>query len=97
MPNVPRIPLAAHSRRSTLRKAVLTAGGAALLVTAMGECRKAQAQSKMAQKAVGYQDSPQGAESCGNCIQFMAPASCKIVEGSISPGAWCKVYAKKPA
>ncbi len=96
MTDISKIPLVELSRRSTLRKFALTAGSAALLVATMRE-REAQAQSKMTQKAVAYQDSPQGSESCGNCIQFTVPASCKIVEGNISPGAWCKVYAKKPA
>ncbi len=89
------IPLPELSRRSALVKFTLGAGAVALL--AASESKQARAQSKIAQAAVGYQDSPQGAEDCGNCLHFVVPASCKIVEGNISPGAWCKVYAKKPA
>jgi hypothetical protein len=59
--------------------------------------RAVAADTKLAQAVVGYQDSPQGAEACGNCAHFEAPASCKVVAGNISPGAWCKIYAKKSA
>ncbi len=83
------------SRRSALRRLAFAAGGSAMLTTTMIGNRAVAAQTKMAQNAVGYQDSPQGAEDCGNCVQFEPPASCKVVAGSISPGGWCKIYAKK--
>jgi hypothetical protein len=75
-----------------LRNAAFAAGGAAVLVT--GVSRPASA--KAAQKLVGYQDTPHGAQQCDNCSQFVAPASCKVVDGEISPTGWCKVYVKKP-
>jgi hypothetical protein len=83
------------SRRAALRKLALTASGAAALTTGIIPGWAIAAEGKMAQSAVGYQDSPQGAEDCANCSQFEPPAACKIVAGNISPGAWCKVYAKK--
>ena len=97
MTNVSEIQSAELSRRSALRKLALTAGGAAIFATNMTENRAAADQTKMAQKAVAYQDSPQGMQSCGNCMQFEPPASCKVVDGNISPGGWCKIYVKKPA
>ncbi len=84
------------SRRSVLRNLAATAGGAAMLVTTASENRAA-AQTKVAQKAVAYQDTPKGAQRCDNCLQFEVPSSCKVVEGTISPSGWCGVYAKKPA
>ena len=97
MSDVSKIQPAELSRRSTLRKLAFTAGGAAMLATTTSGNRAAAAPTKMTQKAVAYQDSPQGAQSCDNCMQFEPPSSCKVVEGNISPGGWCKIYVKKPA
>jgi hypothetical protein len=59
--------------------------------------RSASAQTKAAQKAVGYQDKPKGPQQCDGCMLFVAPASCKVVEGDIAPAGWCRMYTKKPA
>lgn len=66
-------------------------------VAALGSIASRPAQAKAAQKLVGYQDTPHGAQQCNNCAQFEAPSSCKVVDGTISPTGWCKVYVKKPA
>lgn len=86
-----------QSRRTVIRRFALTVGGTALVGAGLAERRAIAADSKLAQAAVGYQDSPQGAQNCGNCEQFVVPASCKVVAGNISPGSWCKIYAKKSA
>ncbi len=96
MSNLQKIP-AALSRRSLLRDLAFTAGGAAALGATVCGHRAAAAQTKVAQKAVGYQATPQGAQRCDNCMQFEAPSSCKVVDGSIDPAGWCKIYVKKPA
>jgi hypothetical protein len=49
-----------------------------------GKLSKAQAQ---------YQDNPKGIAMCATCTLFVAPRSCKLVEGNISPSGWCKAYA----
>jgi hypothetical protein len=99
MIDAPKIRSAELSRRSILRNlAFTTAGGAALLGTTLSGNRVAAAQTKATQKAVGYQDTPKGAQRCDNCKQFEPPSSCKVVEGNnIEPAGWCKVYVKKPA
>lgn len=51
--------------------------------------------AKAPQKAVKYQDTPKGDQSCENCALFEAPSSCKTVDGTISPQGWCMVYARK--
>jgi hypothetical protein len=84
------------SRRSLLRNAAFAAGGAAILGTTVGP-RSADAATKATQKAVAYQDTPKDAQRCDNCLHFEPASSCKIVEGTIAPAGWCKVYAKKPA
>jgi hypothetical protein len=85
------------SRRSLLREVAFAAGGAAILGMTVGANRADAAQTKATQKAVGYQDTPKGAQRCDNCTQFEPSASCKVVEGNINPAGWCKVYVKKPA
>jgi hypothetical protein len=81
------------SRRCLLRNAV-AASGAVVLASSMID--RAQA-AQVSQKLVAYQETPHGAQQCDNCAQFQAPSSCKVVEGTINPSGWCKVYVKKPA
>jgi hypothetical protein len=88
---------AAPSRRSILRNLAIGAGGAAVLATSVAAGRVAEAQTKATQKAVGYQDTPHGAQRCDNCRQFEPPSSCKTVQGTVAPAGWCKIYVKKPA
>lgn len=57
---------------------------------------RAGAQQKMAQKLVQYQDKPKGAQDCDQCLHFVAPSSCKMVEGTINPKGWCALFAPKP-
>jgi hypothetical protein len=94
---VSEIDSAELSRRSILQKLVSTAGGAVVFATTMSVNRVAVAQTKMSQKVVGYQDTPQADHRCDNCLQFQPPSSCKVVEGNINAAGWCKVYVKKPA
>lgn len=97
MDNTLKIAADEFSRRSMLRTLAVTAGGAAMLGTAMGGTRVAEAQTKVAQKAVSYQDKPKGDQRCDNCTQFQPPSACKVVAGTIVPGGWCTIYVKKPA
>lgn len=76
------------SRRTVL----LAAAGAAPLILASGE-----AQAKLAQNAVKYQTTPNGGHQCDGCAQFVAPQSCKLVDGDIAPTGWCLLWVKKPA
>ena len=95
--NPARADLEELSRRFVLRKLAVTAGGVAALAAMMTANRRAVAQTKMSQKVVGYQDTPQGNHRCDNCLQFLPPSSCKVVDGTINLAGWCKVYVKKPA
>jgi hypothetical protein len=83
------MPIHNPSRRTVLRG--LLAAGCVLYIprsspAETGKVGKAQAQ---------YQDQPKGDQNCANCTQFVAPNSCKLVEGSISPTGWCRLWAKK--
>lgn len=75
------------SRRSLL--AVAAALGVSVIA------KRAEAQAKMSQQAVGYQNAPNGEQRCDACANFEPPASCHIVEGEISPSGWCKMFTKK--
>jgi hypothetical protein len=56
----------------------------------------ARAQQKMAQKLVQYQDTPKNNQKCSDCLHFIAPDQCKLVEGKIKPNGWCALFAPKP-
>ncbi len=76
------------SKRALLRLVVLAAGGALApwhLAAAEGD--------KMSKQQADYQDSPKGIAMCATCTLFVAPHSCKVVDGDVSPNGWCKVYA----
>ena len=77
------------SRRSLLCDGVRLAGAAAL-VTASGT--GAMAQPKISQKAVAYQDHPDGEKRCDRCTHFQAPSACNVVDGPIDPQGSCKLF-----
>jgi len=79
------------SRRRVLKVAVIAAGaGLAARVR-----QSAMAQQKASKEAMKYQDKPNGNMQCDNCSQFVAPDSCKVVEGKISPTGYCIAWVKK--
>ena len=83
------------SQSGKSRRFVLTTGGLLLAAAAVGVAGTAEA--KMAQKGVQYvAKSPKPNMNCGNCASFLAPASCKIVDGVISPAAYCMVWSPAP-
>lgn len=86
-----------QEQRATRRKALKT--GMGLLATAGAlsfAAREAKAQSAQADPStVGYQAKPSNGQQCSGCVQFVAPASCKIVSGTISPSGWCELYSPK--
>ena len=72
------------------RAALVVAGGTVAALAA-----SSPAAAKTAQKAAHYQTTPKGKASCANCAQFIAPKSCKVVDGDVSPSGWCLMYAPK--
>ncbi len=80
----------AATRRQVLRAGLAAVGGA-VAVTA-----SAQAQTKIAQSQVQYQQQPNpDGQHCSICVNFIAPASCQIVDGKINPNGWCIAFAPK--
>ena len=79
--------------RLSRRNLLLAAAGAAPLLA----LTSSDAEAKIPQSAVAYQDTPNGDKECDNCNFFVAPNACKTVDGEIDPKGWCKIYVKKPA
>jgi hypothetical protein len=85
--------------RQTPRRRFLKMGGAILatipIVVVSG---RADAATNAAMRtALKYQGTPEGDKSCANCMQFVAPGSCKVIAGDteISPQGYCTVWVKK--
>jgi hypothetical protein len=47
---------------------------------------------KISEAAVAYQDHPNGEKQCSKCLQFQPPHSCKMVDGTISPQGYCRIF-----
>lgn len=55
----------------------------------------AAASRKATHAGVQYQPQPKGEQKCSNCRHFIAASnSCVLVDGQISPEAWCIIWAK---
>jgi hypothetical protein len=84
-----------NSKSVSRRNVLLAAAGAAPLL-AIGA--RSAAAAGLSQSAIGYQNSPgKNGHQCDGCNLFIAPGSCKTVEGVISPTGWCKIWVKKAA
>jgi hypothetical protein len=81
------------SRRDLFQTATTIAGGAAVIAASFA-ASPARA-DKMSQKGVDYQTTPKNGQQCDGCNLFKAPSSCTIVDGTISPTGWCRLFSKK--
>jgi hypothetical protein len=63
----------------------------------------AAAAGKETKEQLAYQPTPHGTQRCANCIVFhpgktpQSSGSCDLVQGSISPNGWCRVFRAKAA
>ncbi len=78
------------SRRVVLRGVVFAAGAAPVLLSGMGA-----AYAKVPKQSVSYRETPNAGNHCSICSNFVAPSSCKLVEGSINPDGWCGLFKPK--
>ena len=83
------------SRRELFRTAAALTGTAAILAATVTSTEARADAAKMSKADALYQDQPKNEQSCANCALFVAPASCGVVDGTISPSGWCKLYQKK--
>ncbi len=85
------------SRRETLRK-VITIGSAIAVVGVTGSAHAAK--NAAMRTALKYQDTPQGANQCSGCVQWVPGAKptdlggCKALPGDteINPKGWCAAF-----
>jgi hypothetical protein len=84
----------AYSRRDVL---AWTSGCLALALTAGALApRPAGAQAQVDKATVQYQEKPnKDGHQCSGCSNFVAPGSCKVVKGTISPHGWCSIWTPK--
>lgn len=85
------MPIHNHPRRIVLRNLLVT--GCALCLPRLSLAQ----QGKMSKELAQYQGQPKGDQKCGNCMHFIPPDSCLLVDGNISSDAWCRLWVKKPA
>jgi hypothetical protein len=81
------------SRRSIMKGAALLVGGT--LIAGVMASKEALAQ-KASKESMQYRDKPNGDKQCSNCTQFIPNNSCQIVEGTVTPQAYCIAWQKKP-
>lgn len=79
------------SRRVVLAGTALALGTAAATTAVL----QAAARQKISQADAKYQGTPKGDQRCDGCMLFQPPNACKVVEGEISPSAWCQLFVKK--
>jgi hypothetical protein len=78
------------------RRVMITGTAVAVGAAATGAAvTRASAQQKISQANAKYQEHPNGNQECDGCVQFVAPSSCKIVEGTINPKGWCQFFGAK--
>jgi hypothetical protein len=75
------------------RRTVLSAAAGTASLLALGVTGAKAA--KLSQTAVKYQPTPKDGKQCDGCNLFVAPSSCKSVDGAISPKGWCALWVKK--
>ena len=76
------------------RRTVLIGAAAAMPALALSV---GPAEAKIAQAAVHYQPTPKDGKQCDGCNFFVAPNSCKTVDGEIAATGWCQLWVKKPS
>jgi hypothetical protein len=77
------------------RRAVIRAGRALVITSAVGVATSAYAADKANPKIVQYRAQPKDGAKCGDCVNFVPPSACKAVAGTISPNGWCLLFARK--
>jgi hypothetical protein len=74
------------------RRRLLLSAVVAVSAATAGDTASAEAALKISASAAGYQDHPNGDKQCSKCVQFLPPSSCKMVDGTISPRGYCRLF-----
>ncbi|MGR9087755.1 MAG: high-potential iron-sulfur protein [Gammaproteobacteria bacterium] len=81
-----------HDRRRRIVLRSMLATGFALCLPRPGAAESGKISKVQAQ----YQNQPKDDQKCGNCMHFIGPNACMVVEGDISPEGWCSLWVRKP-
>jgi hypothetical protein len=86
-----------HPRRHALKAAFALLVGTLFARPATSEpVNDDYDQPKLDRELVKYRDAPgPDGHFCSNCTNYIAPSSCRVVAGEISPGGYCLSYAPK--
>ncbi len=82
-----------NSRRQVLKLGMYGLG--AIGAMSVAGAASAQVAKKAAQTSVKYQQSPKDGKHCAQCQHFIAPSSCKVVDGAINANGYCILFSKK--
>ena len=55
----------------------------------------AEDSTKVSQSAAHFQPTPRDGQSCAQCYSFVAPRTCKLVDGEVSPNGWCGLWTQR--
>lgn len=56
----------------------------------------APAKATVTKASVQYQPTSRGGQKCSDCANFISGSNtCRVVEGQISPDAWCSLWVQK--
>ena len=80
-----------------LSRRTLLAAGVACAAPMLAATRAVAAPVKVSQDCVHFQNSPRGAQHCGNCRLFRAPDSCLDIAGTIGENCSCRIWLPKTA
>ncbi len=83
-----------QSSNRTRRGLIRTGFGIVAATATLAGTARAQ-DTKIGKALVQYQETPKDGAECDKCVNWVAPNSCKIVEGQINPKGWCVAYAPK--
>jgi hypothetical protein len=82
------------TRRHAFGLGATAAFGSAIFGTALASPERVAA-AQVTQDAAGYQTQPNNDQRCAFCAHFQAPAACLVVQGTIVPNGWCKLFHAK--
>jgi hypothetical protein len=80
--------------RGDLRRVAAIGGGAVIAIGIAGSSSAAP-KKKFTQQQAKYQPIPKSGQRCQTCALWQSPASCQVVEGTVSPAGWCILYQPK--
>lgn len=83
------------SRRDAVRGFTSIIVGGSIVIAAISAPSPSAANTKVPKSQAGYKNVPRGSARCEACIQYVAPAGCKIVDGEISPTGSCDFFAPR--